>query len=78
MAKVQNKEARVIVVDGIAIKPAFPIDIDIDSLAKKHPSIAKKIENGTLVVLNNKQANAETKKLEKAIEKKLKAVKNDE
>lgn len=72
MSKVISTEPRVIIVDGIAIKPAFPIEFDLDAMAKKYDSIAEKVKKGTLKKVSDKQAEKEAEKLEKAIQEKLK------
>lgn len=72
MSKVISTEPHVIIVDGIAIKPAFPIELDLDALAKKYESIAEKVKKGTLKKVSDKQAEKEVEKLEKAIKEKIK------
>jgi hypothetical protein len=70
--KVQNTGARIIIVDDIAIKPGYPVDIDIDVLAKKHKSIQDKLDAGILVKLSDNEAKKATKNIDKAIKEKVK------
>lgn len=63
---IQNKEARIINVGRLKLKPAYPQEVDnLDELIKKYPMLKEKLSSGKIIKLTPKQAEAEKNKIEK-------------
>lgn len=69
---IQNREARVINIGSLKLKPGLPQEVDsFDELAQKYPQLKAKFDNGQIVKLTKAQAANEEKRVNNEIAARL-------
>lgn len=73
---IQNKEAHIINIGELKLKPGFPQKIEnFDELKEKYPALKEKFDKGTIVKLSEKDAIIQKNEIEKELQDRLKKAK---